>query len=80
MQARAKVHMYRLSTHAKDQMAERKITDADIQSALNRTRGQPRVGSNGAIVVLGYATGGRILKIVLTPDRETIITLAWPDE
>jgi hypothetical protein len=31
-------------------------------------------------VVLGYATRGRILKIVLTPDQEEIITLAWPDE
>jgi len=24
--------------------------------------------------------GNRILKIVLTPDQEEIITLAWPDE
>ena len=31
-------------------------------------------------VVLGYAGGGRILKVVLTPDEEEIITLAWPDE
>ena len=72
--------MPRLSKHAVDQMAARKITKADVRSALNRRSGQPRVGNNGKIVVLGYATRGRILKIVLTPDQEEIITLAWPDE
>jgi hypothetical protein len=72
--------MPRLSNHARDQMAARGITDADVRSALNRRYGQPRVGSNGKIVVLGYAGGGRILKVVLTPDQEEIITLAWPDE
>jgi hypothetical protein len=61
-------------------MAARGITDADVRSALNRRYGQPRVGSNGKIVVLGYAGRGRILKVVLTPDQEEIITLAWPDE
>lgn len=72
--------MPRLSPHARDRMAERRITDADVRSALNRRYGQPRVGSNGKIVVLGYASRGRILKVVLTPDQEEIITLAWPDE
>lgn len=61
-------------------MAARRITEADVRSALNRRYGQPRVGSNGKIVVLGYASRGRILKLVLTPDQEEIITLAWPDE
>jgi len=61
-------------------MAARKISEADVRSALNRRSGQPRVGSNGKIVVLGFATRGRILKVVLTPDQEEIITLAWPDE
>lgn len=69
-----------LSKHARDRMAERGITDADVRSALNRRSGQPRIGSNGAIVVFGYASGGRILKLVLTPNQEEIITLAWPDE
>ena len=31
-------------------------------------------------MVLGYAIGGRILKVVLTPDQEEIVTVAWPDE
>ena len=72
--------MPKLSKHARDQMAERHITDEDVEMALRRKRGNPRIGSNGAIQVFGYATQGRILKVVLTPDRETIITLAWPDE
>lgn len=72
--------MPRLSKHAEDRMAARGITAADVRSALNRRSGQPRVGNNGKIVMLGYATGGRILKMVLTPDQEEIVTLAWPDE
>jgi hypothetical protein len=72
--------MPRLTDHARDQMARRHITEADVRSALNRRRGPPRVGSNGKIVILGYASRGRILKVVLTPDQEEIITLAWPDE
>jgi hypothetical protein len=55
-------------------------TEADIRSALNRRSGRPRIGNNGMIVVSGYAAHGRILKMVLTPDEEEIITLAWPDE
>jgi Domain of unknown function (DUF4258) len=72
--------MPRLSRHARDQMTARQITEADVRAALNRRIGQPRVGSNGKIVILGYAARGRILKLVLTPDQEEIITLAWPDE
>jgi len=72
--------MARLSKHAADRMAERDITEADVRSALNRRSGVPRVGNNGNVVVLGYASGGRILKVVLTPDRAEIVTVAWPDE
>jgi Domain of unknown function (DUF4258) len=72
--------MPRLTDHARDQMQARSITEADIRSALNRSLGQPRVGSNGKIAVLGYASRGRILKVVLTPDEEEIITVAWRDE
>ena len=70
----------RLSIHAQDQMQAREVTEADVQSALNRPSGDPRVANNGNIVVLGYASRGRILKVVLTPDRTEIITVAWPDE
>jgi hypothetical protein len=61
-------------------MAAREITEEDVRLALNRPSGSPRVGSNGKIAVLGYALRGRILKVVLTPDRQEIITTAWPDE
>lgn len=72
--------MPRLSQHARDQMQARQVTEADIRSALNRNFGQPRVGSNGKIAILGYASRGRILKVVLTPDKQEIITVAWRDE
>ncbi len=71
--------MPRLSQHARDQMQAREVTEADIRSALNRNAGRPRVGSNGKIAILGYASRGRILKVVLTPDRQEIITVAWHD-
>lgn len=61
-------------------MAARGITEEDVRRALNRRSGEPRVGSNGKIVMFGFAAGGRILKVVLTPDQKDIITLAWPDE
>jgi hypothetical protein len=61
-------------------MAARKITDADVASALRRRSGNSQVGGNGNIKVFGYALQGRILKLVLTPDQKKIITLAWPDE
>lgn len=70
----------RFTQHARDQMEARQVTETDIQSALNRPSGPPRVGNNGAVVQLGFASRGRILKVVLTPDREEIITVAWPDE
>ncbi len=61
-------------------MKARGITDADVRLALNRRSGEPRVANNGNVNVFGYATRGRILKLVLTPDGSQIITLAWPDE
>jgi hypothetical protein len=61
-------------------MEARQITDEDVTLALSHRSGWPVPGNNGSIKVFGYATRGRILKLVLTPDQETIITLAWPDE
>jgi hypothetical protein len=51
-----------------------------VRLALSRPRGAPSVGNNGRIIVFGYATRGRILKVVLTPDRQTIITVMWLDD
>jgi hypothetical protein len=72
--------MPRLTQHALNQMKARGVSQDDVQQALNRRSGAPVVGSNGKIKVFGYATGGRILKLVLTPDEKQIITVAWPDE
>ena len=60
-------------------MAARQVTEGDVQSALNRRHGQPRPGDNGNIVVLGYASLGRILKVVLSPDQQDIVTVMWLD-
>jgi hypothetical protein len=72
--------MPRLSQHALNQMTARGVSPDDVRLALNRRSGVPVVGNNGKIKVFGYATGGRILKLVLTPDQSEIITVAWPDE
>lgn len=68
------------SEHAKDRMAERDVTEDDVRQALNRRRGNPSVGNNGNIVVYGYASKGRILKVVLTPDQKYIVTVMWLDD
>jgi len=66
--------------HARDQMLEREITEQDVTLALRRRSGNPVVANNGNLNVFGYASRGRILKLVLSPDQQRIITLAWPDE
>ena len=60
-------------------MTARQVTDEDVQSALKRRSGQPRPGDNGNIVILGYASRGRILKVVLSPDQQDIVTVMWLD-
>jgi hypothetical protein len=69
-----------LSQHALNQMQARRVSHDDVRLALNRRSGNPVVGNNGKIKVFGFATNGRILKLVLTPDECEIITVAWPDE
>jgi Domain of unknown function (DUF4258) len=63
------------SQHARERMTEREITEDEVINALNRTTGPPQPGDNGRIVVFGYGTGSRILKIVLTSDRQTIVSV-----
>jgi len=53
-------------------MAQRNITEADVEAALKRSRDKPTAGDNGRIVVFGYAPGQRILKVVLTADGQTV--------
>lgn len=61
--------------HARKRMDERRITEAEVLAALKRRQGPPRAGDNGRIVVFGYGGGSRILKIVLTPDEQQIVSV-----
>jgi hypothetical protein len=56
-------------------MQERKITEEEVLAALRRRTGPPRPGDNGRIIVFGYGRGSRILKIVLTPDEQEIVSV-----
>jgi hypothetical protein len=61
-------------------LQERNITEEEVLAALNRRSGDPRPGDNGRIVVFGYGRGSRILKIVLTPDEQEIVSVMALDE
>jgi hypothetical protein len=63
------------STHARNRMRERNITEDDVEAALNRKSGDPQPGDKGRTVVYGYAPGQRILKIVLQPDGHSVHTV-----
>jgi len=63
------------SDHARRRMAERHITEEDVESALNRRTGLPAPGDNGRLVVFGYASGQRILKVVLTADEQVVVSV-----
>jgi hypothetical protein len=56
-------------------MKERKITEDEVLTALNRRSGPPRPGDGGNIVVFGYGRGSRILKVVLTADEQEIVSV-----
>ncbi len=69
-----------LTRHARQRMAERRISEHDITSALRRPSSPPRAADSGKTWVFGYATGGRILKVLLTADGSKVVTAAWPHE
>jgi hypothetical protein len=56
-------------------MKERQITEDEVVRALNRRSGPSTPGDNGRIVVFGYGTGSRILKIILTADEQVIVSV-----
>jgi hypothetical protein len=66
--------------HAQKRMRERNITEDEVLRALNHRTGPPTAGDNGRHVVFGYGRGARILKIVLTPDEEEIVSVMALDE
>lgn len=69
-----------LSYHASRRMAERGITQDHIDAALRRRSGPPQPGDGGNVVILGYGEAGRILKVVLTPDQQLVVSVMWVEE
>jgi Domain of unknown function (DUF4258) len=67
--------MPEFSDHARQRMTERNITEEDVESALRRRTGPLAPGDNGRVVVFGYAPGQRILKVVLTADEQTVVSV-----
>jgi Domain of unknown function (DUF4258) len=67
--------MPQFSSHARNRMSQRQITEAEVLWALNHRTGPPQPGDNGRIVVFGYGHGSRILKVVLTPDEQCIVSV-----
>lgn len=63
------------SGHARKRMSERQITEDEVVRALNHRTGPPQPGDNGRVVVFGYAGGSRILKVVLTPDEQCVVSV-----
>jgi hypothetical protein len=70
----------RLTWHAKQRMEEREITEEDIRAALAHRSGEPEPASPGKNWVFGYCGGSRILKVLLTADEETIVSVMWRDD
>lgn len=68
-----------LTSHVKQRMAQRGISEEDLESALSRTTGPPRPAGFGKVWVFGYAATGRILKVLVTTEQDVVITAAWPD-
>jgi hypothetical protein len=60
-------------------MAQRGITEEDVEAALSRRVGHPSPGEPGTIWIRGYGAGSRILKVcVRMADQDFVITAAWP--
>lgn len=66
-----------ISRHGRQRMEERGVTMADIASALSRPTGHPSPGDRGNLVVDGYASGRRLLRVILTADEATVVTVMW---
>ena len=65
--------------HARERLAERGISEHDIELALRRPEGPPEPGSGiGNMVTVGAATGGKRLKVVCSAaDRELVVSAWW---
>lgn len=68
-----------LTSHALERMAERGITENDIEYAMNHRMGYPEPGNRpDTMVVRGFARGGGILKIVVSAaDEGVFVSAMW---
>lgn len=65
------------SRHAKRRLALRGITEADVLVALSRALGPPEAGDGGNLVIDGYSREGRLLRVILSPDRGLVVSAMW---
>jgi Domain of unknown function (DUF4258) len=66
------------STHARERMEERGVSERDVELALRR-QVQTRPGDPGTLWIDGYGTRDRVIPVnVQTADRTFIITVGWP--
>lgn len=66
-----------LSRHARKRLVLRGITEEDIVSALSRPLGPPKAGDGGNIVIDGYSRDGKVLRVILSSDRELVVSAMW---
>jgi Domain of unknown function (DUF4258) len=68
------------STHARERMQERGVSDQDVELALKRPI-RTRPGDPGTLWIDGHGTGGRVISVnVQAADKTFIITVGWPKE
>jgi hypothetical protein len=69
--------MLRFSHHARGRMAERGISQKDVESALRRTT-EVRPGTGlGNLQVKGYDERGRLLEVVVRSDDREFVVTVW---
>ncbi len=63
------------TVHAWERLADHGITDAEVYEALdNPTKRGP--GRDGCVLVWGYAKSGRRVRVTLSPDEQSIVTVS----
>ena len=70
--------LLKFTHHAKSRMAQRGITQDDVESALSHLIGPADAGQPGSIWLEGITPGGRRLRTCVDAnDQSIIITVAW---
>ncbi|MHB1211453.1 MAG: DUF4258 domain-containing protein [Candidatus Nanopelagicales bacterium] len=65
------------TSHVSERMAERGIALEDVRSVLRRPVTGPLPGDGGNLIFEGYTSGGRLLRVVVTSNRLTVVTAMW---